>query len=555
MPGMEPGHEVEAPATDEPLPPPVRAGADGPASEGPPPAPPPAGPTRPPPEALLRAMAAAAGPWFPSRYAAQTGVPRDGLDEPLAELRLAGLVRVSEWVKGVGQGYVLTPEGQAAAGNPAPLERWRQAQRPAPGGAAAEPGGDDHPPLIGGDEPERGSEPLSNTDLALRPPLVVPALLLANALWFFICAVVSIRWGLSPSRSLSEGHPDVLHRFGAVSGTDLLAGQWWRLLTACFVHIGVLHLVGNMFALAMMGPLAELLWGRLRLLLIYLISGVAGSALAMALRPDTLLAGASGAIWGVQMSLFAWLFAFRRHLPPDLAGDWFRRLGVVFVLNAGVSFLPGVSWEGHLGGGVAGFLAAGLLIVARFGDRRRRLSAWVLLALLPVLFVAGLSAAMDAKGMRGWQRLRERRAAEQVRREGQERRQRFADAVSEFKAQVEPRLAQLAPAAVRQAELEAGVLLTMSKRSPRAAALRDKVTALKAEADEVVRFTGGEPTGSAPFDRHRDRARAFAAARSQSLGLLLAMLDSPEPPGKEAWGAWQSSRREADRLWGELTEK
>ena len=65
---------------------------------------------------------------------------------------------------------------------------------------------------------------------------------------------------------------------GAVSGADLLNGEWWRLLTACFVHIGALHLIGNMFALAMMGPLAELLWGRGRLLLIYLASGLAGSA-------------------------------------------------------------------------------------------------------------------------------------------------------------------------------------------------------------------------------------------------------------------------------------
>ena len=159
---------------------------------------------------------------------------------------------------------------------------------------------------------------------------------MANAqLWFFVCAVVSIRWGLTPTRALSEGHPPVLHRFGAVSGLDLLKGEWWRLISCCFVHFGAFHLVVNMLALAMMGPLAELLWGRGRLVIIYFVSGLAGSALAMALRPDSVLAGASGAIWGIQMSLFAWLFTFRQRLPPDLVSDWFRRLCVVFALNAG----------------------------------------------------------------------------------------------------------------------------------------------------------------------------------------------------------------------------
>jgi membrane associated rhomboid family serine protease len=551
---MEPGHEVEAPATAGPTAPPTPAGA-GAAPRAPEPAPPPA-PPAPTAESLLRALAAAEGSWFPSRFAAEAGIPRDSLDEPLTELRLAGLVRVAEWVKGAGQGYVLTSEGQAAAKNPGQLERWRQAQRAAPAEAPPADPREEDLPLIGAGEREAEAGSPAGADLALRPPLVVPALLMANVLWFFICAVVGIKWGLTPSRSILEGHADALHRFGAVTGADLLKGQWWRLLTSCFVHIGALHLIGNMFALAMMGPLAELLWGRLRLLLIYLISGLAGSALAMALRPDSMLAGASGAIWGVQMSLFAWLFAFRRHLPAELAGDWFRRLAVVFVLNAGVSFLPGVSWEGHLGGGVAGFLAAGRLNAARFGDPRRRRAAWLLLALLPVLFVGGLAAAMDAKGMRAWQQLRQRLAAQRQAQEDRERAQRFTEALREFSEQVEPRLRGLAPGAVQPVEREALLLLPRKKRPAELLKpTRARLGELKAAADEVVRLAAAGPTGSERFDRTRERARAFAAARSHSLALLLAMLDSPELPKSEAWSAWQTARRDADRLWGELTAK
>src|SRR5215207_4630726 len=290
MPVMEPGHEVDPPATDDPTPLPLRVEPLGDAmSSGPPPAPP-----DPTPASVLLAIAATDGSWFPSRYAAEAHIARESLDDPLAELRVAGLVRVAEWVRGVGQGYALTPEGKAAASDPAALERLKQFASPPPPPAAA-------PDFAGSANVGDGliaDDKARNTELIINPPLVVPALLMANALWFFVCAVYSIRWGLTPSRALSEGHPEVLHRFGAIHGSDLLAGEWWRLLTCCFVHIGALHLIGNLFALAMMGPLAELLWGRVRLLLIYVVSGLAGSALAMALRPDSTLAGASGAIWG-----------------------------------------------------------------------------------------------------------------------------------------------------------------------------------------------------------------------------------------------------------------
>jgi len=557
MPDMESGHEVETPATDDPTPLPIRVDGFGqggaahplaPQSPTPPPTPP-TEPSRPTPHVILLAIAASESAWFPSRYATEMGIPRDSLDEPLAELRMAGLIRVAEWVRGVGQGYTLTPEGQAAALDPTALERLRQTPRTEPLPVVPESTAETE---VAPSDPENAANEVTNTELSLRPPLVVPILLMANALWYFVCAVIGIRWGLTPSRSLIEGHPDVLHRFGAVSGTDLLEGEWWRLITSCFVHIGALHLIGNLFALAMMGPLAELLWGRTRLLLIYFISGLAGSSLAMALRPDVTLAGASGAIWGIQMSLFAWLFAFRRQLPPDVANDWFRRLCVVFVLNAGISFLPRVSWEGHLGGGVAGFLVAGLLTSARFGDPHRRMIAWLSVALIPILSVAGLAMAMDAKGMPGWQRLRQRLAAEHEIREMK----RFYLANMEFNTQVVPLLPPLAPQAVEQPEAEARELAKMTNRPPeQVKAVRAKLESLKVSADSIVQLTTRDPTGIESFDRTREQTRAFAAARSRSFELLLAMLAAPEPPKTTAWDVWRASHLDANRLWPERKPK
>jgi membrane associated rhomboid family serine protease len=504
------------------------------------------------PASILLAIAAVPETWFPARFAAAQGVPRDQLDDPLAELRLAGLVRIAEWVKGVGQGYAITPEGTVAAADPAALERLTRSPTAAPAPGSESTSVAEAPPPDGA--AAEISSDSRDTELLLNPPVVVPALLMTNALWFFVCAVYSIRWGLTPARALSEGHSEVLLRFGAVNGADLLAGEWWRLFTCCFVHIGVLHLIGNLFALAMMGPLAELLWGRGRLLLIYFVSGLAGSALAMSLRPDTILAGASGAIWGIQMSLFAWLFTFRRHLPPDLANDWFRRLCVVFVLNAGISFLPNVSWEGHLGGGLAGFLTAGLLNAARFGDRQRRVLAWLMLAFLPVLFVAGLAGAMDAKGMPGWQRLRQRLAAT---REAEQRR-KIHDAESNYRTNVVPRLLDLAPNAVSKVETEAGLLAHRKERPPeRVIMVKMKIAALKSATEVILTHTPSVPLGSEDLDRLIASARALAAARERSFDLLLALFDGVPPPSGPwpAWDAWQTASREADRLWFEAVPK
>ena len=546
MPVMEPGHDTKSRATSDETPLPIRI--DG--LE----VPPAAAPNVPTPAAVLVWIAETAGAWFPARFAAESGVARDSLDEPLTELRLAGMVTAAEWVRGVGQGYALTPAGKALAADPAALERLRKEPRaalaaPVPTPEPATAADADTPAIeIGGDR---------DADLPLRPPVVVPVLLVANAVWFFVCVVWGIRWGLTLSDSLWRGHPAVLHRFGAVTGLDLLAGEWWRLLSACFVHIGGLHLILNLFALAMMGPLAELLWGRRRLLLIYLVSGLGGSALAMAIRPEALLAGASGAIWGIQMSLFAWLFMFHRRLPSDLAADWFRRLTVVFLLNAAGSFLPNVSWEGHLGGGIAGFLTAGLLNVTRSGDRLRRLSAWLLIALVPVLSLAGLAGAMGAKGMAGWQKLNQRLTAERDHRAATER----LTVATAFEMEAAPRLALLtAPTGwltsrtridTTPAELAALVALNAEPRSPvRTARAAERVRTLKRAAEEVVALADGEPSGLEAWDRRRARLRQYAAARVKSFDLLLALLADEDPSDDEV-EAWHAARRDAARLWDE----
>lgn len=545
MPDMKPGHEVCPPPTETtPLPRNLTGPGDEPPRPTTPVPPPPAESGHPTAEAVLGWIAARAGPWFPSAYAQLAGIDRDSLDEPLNELRLAGLVRIAEWVRGSGQGYELTPAGETAAKDPTALTLARE--------AAARTA--DGPPETPDEKPAEPDPAISEraTGIDLRPPVVTPAMLIANLVWFAVGVVVALQQALPMGTYLAEGNPAVLHRLGAVSGVDLLHGQWWRLVTSCFVHIGLLHLVVNMFALGMMGPLAELLWGRGRLLVIYLVSGLAGSCLAMANHPEALLAGASGAIWGLLASLLAWLLLFRSYLPTDLAADWARRLGLVFLLNAGVSFLPGVSWEAHLGGGVAGFVAAGLLNAIRFGDRWRRRAAVALLVLLPVLCVAGLLAAMRT-GDR-WVELRHKLATQEEAERAEAERQAINRHIEAYNKHVVPLLRKLSPELVRPVEQDAGFLLLRDpkRRNPELASTAlTKVEELRADAAEVATRLV-EPTGLETFDTHRQKVKAAAEARAKALQLLANLLTAPDLPDPAALKAWGDAKREADRLWNDI---
>ncbi len=93
--------------------------------------------------------------------------------------------------------------------------------------------------------------------------------------------------------SLSGGTAGQLIRWGANYGPLTLAGEWWRLLTSTFVHIGIVHLGINMWCLWNLGRLAELHLGRLQFALVYIASGVLASLASLVWHPHILSAGAS----------------------------------------------------------------------------------------------------------------------------------------------------------------------------------------------------------------------------------------------------------------------
>ncbi len=135
-------------------------------------------------------------------------------------------------------------------------------------------------------------------------------------------------------------------------------GEWWRLVTAAFLHYGPLHLALNMYSLYFAGTLLEHVIGRWRFVLLYLASGVAGSAGALWLSPNAITVGASGAIFGILGALF--VLERSRHIATG------GQVAGLIVLNLILTFaISNISVGGHLGGLVAGVALMWLLLEFR----------------------------------------------------------------------------------------------------------------------------------------------------------------------------------------------
>jgi membrane associated rhomboid family serine protease len=142
-------------------------------------------------------------------------------------------------------------------------------------------------------------------------------------------------------------------------------GAYWQVVTSMFSHEALWHIGFNMLALWVLGPQLEMAIGRLRFLALYFISGLAGSACVLWFGPEYSLGGtlgASGAIFGLMGALC--IVAFK--VGGDVRGIlvW---IGINFVLTF---TLGNISWQGHLGGFIAGTAVAVVLVYAPRGPRR-----------------------------------------------------------------------------------------------------------------------------------------------------------------------------------------
>jgi membrane associated rhomboid family serine protease len=174
----------------------------------------------------------------------------------------------------------------------------------------------------------------------------------------------------------------------AIYGYGVAQGQWYRVLTCAFLPppgfsgLAPLDIIFNMWALFLVGPALERLLGHVRFLAVYLLSAIGGSVLFIFIvAPDQPALGASGAIFGL---FGAWFVVARRlHLNS-------RWIVTVVVANLVLDFIvPGIAWQAHIGG-----LVAGALLTAAYAYAPRQNRALVQVAAtagLVVLLIAGIA--------------------------------------------------------------------------------------------------------------------------------------------------------------------
>ncbi len=145
---------------------------------------------------------------------------------------------------------------------------------------------------------------------------------------------------------------DMLLALGAKMNGAIRAGEYWRLVTPIFLHVNLLHLGVNMYSLYALGPAVERFFRSRRMLVLYLLSGVAGAVFSLAFSAAPSV-GASGAIFGLLGALGTFLFIHRQAFGRTGQAH-LRQIALVAVLNLALGLSPGIDNWSHLGGLLAG---------------------------------------------------------------------------------------------------------------------------------------------------------------------------------------------------------
>ena len=203
--------------------------------------------------------------------------------------------------------------------------------------------------------------------------------------WYMTATSASTQ--LNPISAMGGINGEVLLRLGAKS-PYILVGQWWRLVTAIFLHAGLMHIGLNLWCLFDLGPQVESLFSTPKFVVFYLVAGVAGFVLSLWWRPFGMSVGASGSILGLIGILIGASF-HHGHLGREYRGQLWR--WVIYIFIFGLFFA--VDNAAHLGGLVTGALL-GYLVPEGEEETRASQTLWNILALLSVVIIAGSFALM-----------------------------------------------------------------------------------------------------------------------------------------------------------------
>jgi len=247
------------------------------------------------------------------------------------------------------------------------------------------------------------------------------------------CVLVFIATVLAGGSS----NTDVLLNFGASYGPYLKRGDYWRLVMPMFLHIGWFHLAINMYALYLLGPILERIYGYARFLVIYVGAGIASSWLSMTMSHNV-AAGASGAIFGIAGAMLVTGRFYPEVVPPRWKMAFGKGMVLMIVLNYAIGLsMPNVidNW-GHTGGLAGGILLA-LLVPPPFAYRPHK---WAILAVPKQAVVVPIAVVLMSMAATAEHYLVSQKVTQLIKegrelwaeRQGDQAIQRFQEAAAEY---------------------------------------------------------------------------------------------------------------------------
>lgn len=265
------------------------------------------------------------------------------------------------------------PEPPSAVRPPPPREPLERA-RPLPEGGSIEAR---LPPYVNPNLVEEGRRLEAMRAQWARRPWATWSLLAVNLLMFLL------------EEALGGSEVSVvLVLLGGLVPELVLEGEWWRLVSAGFLHAGFLHVALNSYVLYIVGPTLERILGPTRFLVAYTFSLLVASFASLALSHAQLTVGASGAIFGLFGVEAIVVFLRPQLLPTELRKRHAKTVLFNLFINVAASFQPNIATMAHFGGALGGAIAGFFLVPHRFTLEPKRSHLTTILAGLSVLLLA-----------------------------------------------------------------------------------------------------------------------------------------------------------------------
>lgn len=200
-----------------------------------------------------------------------------------------------------------------------------------------------------------------------KKPIITVSLIIINVIVFILMYI------------FGKGSQDAftLIKFGAFQKDLILGGEYYRLITSAFLHIGIFHLLFNCYALYVIGRQLESFLGKIKFLIIYLVSALCGSLMSM-IFPISISAGASGAIFGLLGSLLYFGYNYRVYLGTVLKSQIIPLILINLIFGFMVS---GINNAAHIGGLIGGILITMSLGIKYKSKKSEQINGIVLLSL------------------------------------------------------------------------------------------------------------------------------------------------------------------------------